>query len=144
MYGIFRGSTGINLSFSYQCRTVSGPPFFRVRILEPEENESAVAFRIHLTKLVAHFTVSAVDRDLEPLRDGGLHLCDSPRRIQGNIGGNSMTAMHDERPTVHSFLGRLNKILDSHTAGPGGINLCFGMKDGREILPFRGVPCVRN
>lgn len=67
--------------------------------------------------------------NVEPLRDGRLHLRDSTGGVGCDITRNAVASVHDERAFIHPGLGRGNEVLVTDPAGPGGVDEGVGVEN---------------
>lgn len=96
--------------------------------LDPEETEAAVTLGVRFTSI-----------QVEALRDGGLHLGDGTSSFAVDVGADAMAAVHDEGTVVHPLLGCRDEVEVVRPAGPGGVNVCVGVEDGLQVLPFARI-----
>ena len=93
-----------------------------------EEAESAVCLGVNFAPI-----------NREALRDCRLHLGDGASRVESDVCGYSVAAVHDKGAFVHTGLGSGNEIFIGDSAGPGCVYMGIVMEDGREVLPFTGI-----
>jgi hypothetical protein len=55
------------------------------------------------------------------------------------VGGATVAAVHDECAFVHAGFGGGDEVSVGYAARPGGVDMCIGVEDGFEVLPFAGI-----
>jgi len=103
---------------------VNGAPL--VSALFEEEAKAAIAFGVDLAPI-----------KFETLCDCRFHFGDCA--IALNICRASVNTMHNEGPSIHPVLGRLNELFYGCSSCPSRIHVGPFMENGFEILPFARI-----
>ena len=131
------------LVYTRNPRRVRGNDFV---LFIPMTHQAGAPFPIHLLEEEAEATVS-LDIKLniindEALRDGGFELGDRVGAGGVDVGSAAMAAVHDEGALVHTGFGCGDELGVRDAAGPGSIDVCVGVEDGFEVLPFTRIAAM--